>query len=245
MNWFCCCIHLGILLMVKGRLPTIVEDRTDSSKDVFRVTPEPPVTLDDILVYNGFPLDNLQYIFDYKQAKWVERFRRKIEIPERTFANAQRHSNCKALFSPGKVSFHQYTANYDSNTAKWYYSRERFIERDVGPYMKYLQDEEDQKPLKLLRDNCDLGSYSGCWEITEIKQARFYIVNAKNLLTLMTGRCDLCIISECATSCPQGTFATKAASYDLESGLQKTPFECRSCPSGTWNTCLRSNECFW
>ena len=246
MSLFYGCFYMcTVILLAEGRLPTIVEDRTDSSKDVFRVTPLPPVTLDDILVYNGFPLDNLQYIFDYKQAKWIDRHKRKVEIPESTFTNVQRHSNCKALFSPGKISFNQYTAHYKSEIATWYYSRERFVERDVIPYTKYLEDEEDQPPLNLIRENCNSNSYEGCWEVPEIKQVQFYIVNSKSLQTLMTGKCDLCIISECATTCPNGKYATKAASYDIESSFQKSQIECRDCPAGTWNTCLTSNQCIW
>jgi hypothetical protein len=238
---FCACI----ILLTEGRLPNIVEDRTDKWKDVFRVTPQPPVTLDEILVYNGFPLDNLQYILDYKQAAWVERFKRSIEIPERSFTKAQRHTNCKDLLSPGKITFKQYTANYIASIAQWAYSTERFVERDVSPFIAQLRGDENQYQLKFLRSNCDIASYSGCWLVTEMKQIDFYIINAAKYKTLISGMCDLCIIAECKITCPQGTFATKEASYDTESNLQKTQFECLPCPPGTWNTCLRSNECSW
>lgn len=234
-----------MLFAVDGRLPTIVEDRTDKSKDVFRVTPEPPTTLDDILVFNGFPLDNLEYIFDYKNAKWVERFSSGVWVSESTFFQAQRYSNCKALFSPGKISFNQYTAKYESSTAQWYYSRERWVERTLSPYTKQLKSEEDQFPLSYLRENCDVSSYSGCWKVNEIKQIKFYIINAKKFQSLLTGKCDFCVAAECPVVCPQGTFASRYASFDSESGLQNTQIECVQCPKGTWNTCLRSNNCNW
>lgn len=54
------------LSTVVGKLPTIVEDRPDKSKDMFRVNPSPPRGIDDILIPYGFQWDDLQYIFDYK-----------------------------------------------------------------------------------------------------------------------------------------------------------------------------------
>jgi hypothetical protein len=235
-----------MILRTEGKLPAIVEDRTDQWKDVFRVTPQPPVASNEILVRNGFPLDNdLQYIFDYKEPRWFDSSKQPLFISKSDFSKAQRYSNCKDLLSPGFITFKKYTAKYDGATAKWFYSTEGFVERGVTPYIATSSSEEDQPPLRLLRRNCDTASYSGCWRVTELKNVDFYLYDAKKLRTIIGGQCDLCIVAECITTCPQGTFATKAASYDSESGLQSTQFECRSCDPGTWNTCLRSNECSW
>lgn len=239
------CLILLTLFIAEGRLPTIVEDRTDKSKDVFRVTPEPPTTSEDILVFNGFPLDNLQYIFDYKKADWVKRFSKESWITESTFKKATSVKNCKTLFKPGKVSFNQYTAHYESKTAKWYYSQERWTERDITPYVKELKNEENQFPLSYLRENCAPESYSGCWQVLEMKDVQFLIINSKNYQSLISSKCDFCVATECKITCPQGTFASRYASFDTESGLQNTKIECQPCPKGTWNTCLRASDCLW
>ena len=230
-------------LLIAGKLPSIVEDRPDASKDIFRVNPSPPLSLGEILVQNSLPVSDLQYIFNYKMEKWVNSFQ-PIWIPSKDVESAVTEKNCKTLFNPGTITFKGYNAYYRSDKVQWIYTTSKYSELDVKPYTDGLQTHQ-QFPLNRLRANCDPSSYTGCWAVQEMKQIQYLIINSKKMTGLMTGTCDFCVIGSCTTTCPNGTYATAYALADPESNVQMSDLTCISCAPGTWNTCVDKQDCSW
>lgn len=230
-------------LCVSGRLPTLVEDRPDGSKDIFRVNPSPPVALGEILVRHSLEVSDLEYIFNYNAEKWVESYQ-PIWIPKKDVDEAVTEQNCKALFGSGKITFKGYRAYYRSDTVTWIYSTSGHLELDVKPFSIGLTSQR-QIPLNRLRVNCDPLSFTGCWAIPEKKQIPYLILNSKTRTALMAGTCDFCVIGACTTSCPNGKYASTNALLEPESNLQMSDLACIPCKNGTWNTCRNKKDCSW
>lgn len=238
-----CFLVFLYVLYASGRLPTIVEDRPDGSKDIFRVNPHPPMLSGEILIPNSIEVSDLEYIFNYKEEKWVDSFQ-PFWITKTVMNKAATEKNCKALFGSGKMTFKGYRADYRADNAQWVYSTSGHVELDVKPYSTGSASQQ-QISLNRIRGNCDPQSFTGCWAIPERKQIPYLIINSKKMSALMTGTCDFCAIGACATSCPNGKYASAYALLEPESNLQMSDLACIPCKNGTWNTCNNKQDCFW
>ena len=96
-----------------------------------------------------------------------------------------------------------------------------------------------------LKDCCQsVKCAKGCFH--ELKpDCVLWVWNGEDRRALWYGQCDLCQQRDCENTCKNGQYVAEYSSTDPGNKLKDRKAECKSCPSGTFNTCTVESACTW